>query len=143
MTQATSTEGWVLHSNGAYYAAATATCPSGYVATGGGANCDSAGGIVSLIYSNPVGNNGYYGSCVNLNYGGLTGAGTGNGVATTVYCASQGPAPRSIAIKVWLMRHPPRCGATRVFPFLALSARLRRCRSRAGHMASPQSVNGA
>lgn len=85
ITQEAVSGGWQLNSNGAYYAAATAVCPSGSVATGGGAHCDSAGGMVALIYSNPVGSTGYYGSCVNLNYGTMTGAGTGNGVVAYVY----------------------------------------------------------
>jgi hypothetical protein len=89
ITIATAGGNWFLHTNGYYYANTTAHCPTGYTATGGGAYCDSAGGtFTGLIYSNPIGNDGYYGSCVNVGdpY-------TGGGVRAYVHCVPQGSTP--------------------------------------------------
>lgn len=77
---------YVLNPNGAYYANAVATCPAGYVATGGGAHCSSNAGLVALVFSNPAGRFSYYGTCVNWGPGAAGTSSTGYGIRTIVYC---------------------------------------------------------
>lgn len=84
------TGNWVLNANGAYYATGVATCPGGYVATGGGAFCDADTGYASLIYSNPtVSGKAYYASCVNWGPGVAGTSASGYGINVTVLCLPQ------------------------------------------------------
>ena len=84
----TATSSWVLNVNGIYYATATATCPTAYVATGGGAHCDVDTAYASLIYSNPtLSGTGYYASCANFGPGAAGTSSSGYGIKTFVVCA--------------------------------------------------------
>jgi hypothetical protein len=77
---------WYLASNDRWYSDATAVCPSGMIATGGGGNCDAAAGagVTALIYSNPVGATAYYASCTSGNPSSTNPE--GRGVTAYIYC---------------------------------------------------------